>query len=133
MSGHEETVRRILDAFDQHRIEPVIPLIHPDVEVVSRLAALEGRSYRCRTGMSEWLRDLEEAWSEFGLRWENAVFDGDVGVAVYRLDAVMRDSGIAIEQQVAMHVGFREGMLAYARVYGDPREAFDAAGLTAPS
>jgi ketosteroid isomerase-like protein len=131
--SNAETIRAIFEAFNRRKLDPVLPLFHPDVELINRIAALEGRSYLGRPGMFDFQRDIEATWSEFQLSLEDIVTEGDSAVAVYRVHSVTRDSGIAVDQRIAIHLGFQGGMVSYGRVYSAPAEAFEAAGLEPPS
>jgi ketosteroid isomerase-like protein len=101
----------------------------PEVQHVTRFAALEGRAYEGYDGLQQFLAESREQFERFDVRLEQVVGDGDHRVAVYTADAVTRDTGIAIEQRLGMEVEIRDGRLYRTKVHADPRDALEAAGL----
>jgi ketosteroid isomerase-like protein len=101
----------------------------PEAEHVSRFAALEGRAYQGYDGLEQFLAESREQFERFTVTLERVVGDGDRRVAVYRADALSRDTQIPIEQRLGMTMELRDGRVHRTRVYADPREAFEAAGL----
>jgi ketosteroid isomerase-like protein len=102
----------------------------PDGEHVTRFAALEGRIYQGFDGLEQFLAESREQFERFDVVLERIVGEGDHRVAIYSVDALTRDTQIPIQQRLGMTVDLRDGRLLRTRVYADPREALEVAGLS---
>jgi ketosteroid isomerase-like protein len=101
----------------------------PDVRHVTRFAALEGREYQGHDGLEEFLAESREQFERFDVGLERVAGEGDHRVAIYAVDALTRDTRIPIQQRLGMTVEFRDRRIWRTKVYADPREALEAAGL----
>ena len=106
-----------------------MPFWNPDLTMVTRFAALEGREYRGYGGLRQFLADSHDQFERFDVDLERLAGSGDTRVAVYRASALTRDTAMTIEQRLGMRIGLRDGKVSEARVFADPEEALRAAGL----
>ena len=102
---------------------------HPDGRHVTRFAALEGRTYDGYEGIEQFIAESREQFERFDVVLERVAGEGDHKAAVYKVDALTRETGIPIEQRLGMEIELRDGRLYRTRVHADPREAFEAVGL----
>jgi ketosteroid isomerase-like protein len=119
--------------FDQGGLEheQLTRVWDPEVRHVTRFAALEGRAYDGYDGLQWFLVESRENFERFEVNLERVVGEGDHRVAIYTVDALTRDTRVPIEQRLGMEVQLRDGRLYRTKVYADPREALEAAGLDA--
>jgi ketosteroid isomerase-like protein len=102
---------------------------NPDARLITRFAALEGRSYEGLDGLIAFITESRRQFERFEVRLERVAGDGDRRVAVYRVDALTSDTQVPIEQRLGMQLEFREGRIQLAKVFADPREALEAFGF----
>jgi ketosteroid isomerase-like protein len=109
--------------------EELVRAWDPDVRHVTRFTALEGRGYEGYEGLEEFIAESHQQFERFDVRLERILGDGDSRVAIYTADALTRETGVPIEQRLAMTVELRDGRLYRTKVYVDPREALQESGL----
>ena len=99
--------------------------LHPPVAGESA-----GVVYRGLAGLSDYLADLQSTWERFEQRPEELIDLGDNGVlAILRLEAKGRASGIELSQRVALHWTFEGGRARLGVGYSDVAEARRVVGL----
>jgi ketosteroid isomerase-like protein len=109
--------------------EELVRVWDPDVRHVTRFTALEGRAYDGYGGLEEFIAESHQQFERFEVRLEQVLGAGDRRAAIYMADALTRDTGVPIEQRLAMTVELRDGRLYRTEVYVDPREALETSGL----
>jgi ketosteroid isomerase-like protein len=132
-SDREELLRRAFDAFNARDVDLIDEFVDPEVELITRGAALDGTSFRGHEGIKDWLRFLDEGWAEIVFHVDTVVDVGERMLATYRLRGRVRGPEIAIDQPASMVVDFREGRILRLKTYFDPVEALAAARLGGPS
>jgi hypothetical protein len=60
----EMLTRRFVDAYNSRQLEAQIELFDPDIELVPLRATLEDTVYRGHDGIRQFVRDIDELWSE---------------------------------------------------------------------
>ena len=102
----------------------------PELEYTSRLTAVEGRTYLGHAGWSAYLADLEAVWDAFRVTIEELtpVRNGTF-VAVARITAVARESGVPIDQIVHAAWSLRNGKAIRGRTFATREEALEAVGV----
>jgi ketosteroid isomerase-like protein len=85
--------------------------------------------YRGHAGFGRWLEDWEAAWAEYTFEPEEFIDRGDVVVAVIRMTAKGRTSGIEVRRQDALVYKFRDGKIASLDYYNSKEQALEAAGI----
>ena len=125
-----EAVRAVIEHFNAGDRTVPEELLAPGFELETPLSSVSGTPYRGYAGILEWLRDLDEQFSD----WHNRIDDvreiGDNVIAVGSVHVRGRVSGFEIDQPAAWvgHFG-TDHRLMRARIYLDPAEALKAVGL----
>jgi ketosteroid isomerase-like protein len=128
-------IARVFDLFNEYfrsgelDREELARFWDPDGQHVTRFAALEGRTYEGYDGLEQFLAESREQFERFDVGLEQVVGDGDRRVAIYTVDALTRDTQMPLEQRLGMEIELRDGRLYRTKVYADPRDALEAAGL----
>jgi ketosteroid isomerase-like protein len=125
-----ELVRRGIEAFNRHDVEGMKATCTPDFELVPLRAAMEGTTYKGPDAIAEAFRDFDESWEELRYDIEDILVAGDRVVAITRLRGRGRQSGVSIDQAVALMFNVRDGKAASMRSYSDVDAALEAAGLS---
>jgi ketosteroid isomerase-like protein len=128
-----EALKRGVDAANRRDIESFLETLDPEVEWHPGLAALlegEATVYRGREEVREMFQDYFEAFAD--LRFEiSEIRDlGDRILAVGEMRGRGTESGVEIESPWAYLIQVRNGKATHVRTYLDPKEAFEAAGLS---
>ena len=127
-----EVVRRGVDAWNRGDVEAWLDVGHPDIELISALAAeVEGAEtvYRGHAG-------LRRFWDEWHSVWDVAIEIseirdlGETVLALGRMRTRGNVSGIVLERQVAYVSRFKGGLIWKLRAYADHAEALEAVGLS---
>jgi ketosteroid isomerase-like protein len=84
-------------------------------------------------GMYAFLRDWFEPFDDLEFVVEGYHEAGDDVVTVVRQHGRARSSGVRVEMRYAVVTTVRDGLLARAKVYSEPREALSAVGLAEDS
>jgi ketosteroid isomerase-like protein len=108
--------------------EPAWDLTHGDVEVYDH-DIMDGEDYRGHAGVVRWLEDWSSAWSEFTMEPEEFIDAGDRVVAVVRMRATGRSSGLVLDRQDAVVQELRDGMIVRLDYYNSRDQALKAVGL----
>ena len=123
-----ELVRRSYEAYALGDIEGALAAIDPQVEVHDQDIP-DADGYRGHEGMFRWQADWDSSWESW--RWEPEEFidAGDRVVAVLRVYAKGRGSGVEIERLDGAVWTVRNGKGIRLDYYGSKAEALEAAGL----
>src|SRR6476620_8409062 len=81
-------------------------------------------------GMKAYFIDVENAWEEFRLIYDEYRDLGDRVLALGRIEGRGRGSGAVVETPQGAVAEFRDGKISSARSYLDHGEALRAAGLS---
>lgn len=123
-------VERVLAAINARDLAVYIDLCHPDWELVTPLAPLEG-VLRGEAGIREFFSGLDEAAATFRLEVESLQpFPADRVLAFLRL-AFVSEGGIAFSEEIANIYELEQGKLRRVQVYRDRDEARKALGVGA--
>jgi hypothetical protein len=128
-----EIVRRAIEANRSgppgETVEKAVALAHPDFEFVSRLSAVEGRSYRGKDGIRRYYEDLADAWQE----WHIEVYEvTEIGHETVLSDSIFRGtgkSGVEAELRSGIVWMLSGGKVIGMHSYPSRKEALEAAGL----
>jgi ketosteroid isomerase-like protein len=121
-----EVVRLVLDAVDRRDLDALVDLMHPDVEFLPILAALEGRAYIGHEGLRRYLRSLELDWDVFETQLEHVHDFGGSALGLGTWRARGRTSGVELGSQPgAWHARVRNGRATWWRTYSDRAEALN--------
>jgi ketosteroid isomerase-like protein len=124
-----ETLRRGYELLAKGDVDGMAALIHPEFELRPVLArAAEDAVYRGLDGLREYVSDMAETWERFDQHIEEFIDRGEDVVAIMRVDARGRGSGVEVSQRVAVHYTFSSGKALRGVGYTDPGEALEAVG-----
>jgi ketosteroid isomerase-like protein len=118
-----EVVRRGLDAMRRWDVEALIPDCDPELEFVSLVGQVEGRSYRGHEGMRRFVADLSEAWDVWRPEAEHFESAGDLVLATGRTHLRGKGSGVEIEFEWGQVFRLRDRKVLWSRIYADRAEA----------
>ena len=126
-----DVVRTVMEAFTRRDAPAVEELQDPAFEFRSVLADLTGGSYRAGE-VERYFADIDEQlgdWHTEDVTYVEAP-DGRI-LVIYRVAGRGRQSGVPLEQEMAMLWSLRGGKLLFAQTYLDPSEAFQETRLEA--
>ena len=129
-----EVLRRAMKAWNRGDLDAWLEAAHPEVEWSSAIARrMEGIEIVSR-GHAE----LRRFWNEWHSVWELTVEIpeirdlGNTVLAVGRMRARGKASGVDLDEPVAYVFEFDGGLIRRARSYLDPNQALEALGLGKP-
>jgi ketosteroid isomerase-like protein len=115
---HEAVVREILERFNAGRLDDILELSHPGVEIVSQASRFTGEPYRGHEGLMRWFAETLDSFDEWS-----------VSVAVGSLHMRGRESGANVDMPCAWVFDF-QGELAI-RMETFPNRVGEARALAA--
>jgi ketosteroid isomerase-like protein len=127
-----ESFKRGTELLNRRDIESFLEMLDPEVEWHPGLVALlegEATVYRGREEVREMLQDIFEAFADFRFEFSEIRDLGDRILAVGEMRGRGTESGVEIESPWAFLIQLRNGKATHVRVYLDPKEALEAAGL----
>jgi ketosteroid isomerase-like protein len=127
MATNLETYQRILETFNHEGIDGVMPFFTEDVEVYDPDLP-EGR-YRGPQAARRVAEQLMSGFEAVEIRDFRLLPAGDRVVALLHTRAKGERDDLTIEQRDAHTITFRDGKIAYWRLYLDQGEALADAGL----
>lgn len=102
----------------------------PAVEVDSPFSSVLGEPYRGHAGVAQWMRDVDEQFSEWRVNVEDLRAVEDTVIAIGNVQARGRASGISFDRPMAWVSVFGEGQkVKQLRIYLDIEEALRNVGL----
>ena len=106
-----DVVRTWFEAHARGDMETVLALTHPEIEVRPALVGgLEGRVYRGRDGVREFLDEVDSIWTDFRVELRELRDAGDVVIVLGHTWAEGRD-GIALDDPGGWLIGMSDGMV----------------------
>jgi hypothetical protein len=125
-----ELYRRGIEAFNRRDLEAFLALADPDVIGISRVLAIEGRSYRGHDGTREWWRDLLGVFPDFRIEVVWVRDAGNVTVSELRNSAHGEGGAAPLEEFVWQVSEWRDGLVVRWQMYESEQDALEAAGLS---
>jgi ketosteroid isomerase-like protein len=129
-SANADLVRRACEDFNRAGFDTLLAYADPTIEFSELPQAPE---HTLRSGHEEilsWASQFEDVWDEVEAEIvELTEVDAERLIAVLRLRAHARDSGIELEQTSGSLFTFRDGVVVRWEVYPTKGEALRAAGL----
>jgi uncharacterized protein len=124
-----EIVRRSYDAYARGDLEAALAALDAEIETHDHDIPDAG-DYRGIEGLLQWQADWEAGWASW--RWEPEEFidAGDRVVAILRLHAKGRGSGVDVERLDGAVWTLRDGKCIRLDCYGSKAEALEAVGLS---
>jgi len=125
-----EIVRQSYDAFVRGDMEAVLAALDPDVEIHDHDIPDAGE-YRGLEGVLSWQADWERSWESWRWAPEDFIDAGDRVVAILRVQAKGRHSGVDVERLDGAVWTLRRGKAVRLDYYGSKEEALKSVGLEA--
>jgi ketosteroid isomerase-like protein len=101
----------------------------PAVELDSPFSSVVGEPYRGVAGVQEWMRDVDEQFSEWHVNVDDMRAVGDTVISIGSVQARGRASGISFDRPMAWVSVFSEGhRVKRLRIYLDIEEALGDVG-----
>jgi ketosteroid isomerase-like protein len=122
-----EIVRRSFEAFNRRDVDGLVALCDPDCEWLPFRAQLEGMLYRGHEGVRRFLDDMEEDWREFTVEPLELHELDERAMAVGRVRALGRGSGVDIDSVAGFIFELRHGKILRVTSHSDPEAALRAA------
>lgn len=108
--------------------EPEWAIVDDEIEAHDH-DILDAGEYRGRAGVERWLADWGSAWTEFSMEPEEFIDAGNQVIAVIRMKAKGRGSGVEVERQDAIIYELRDGKIVRLDYYNNRKQALEAVGL----
>jgi ketosteroid isomerase-like protein len=125
-----EILKRWVDAFNRRDLDALMETVTPDFALLAAMAhTIDGNSFQAREGMEAFFVDVDSAWEELRLIYDEYRDLGDRVLVLGRLEGRGRGSGAVVETPQGAVGVFRDGKLSSARSYLDHAEALKAVGL----
>lgn len=125
-----ETLRQGFEALNSGDIERILEFAHPDFEgVVSPEFSAEPDTYRGHEGMRRYVETFQDAMDEIRFEADQVWDAGACVVALVRVTARGKQTGIPVEQRMAQLWTMRDGKAIGVRTYSSLRQALKDAGI----
>ena len=106
---NEELIRRGYEALNAGDLETIKGLIGPDCEIRTQFTSLGGRTYRGPEAIETWSAEASESWETMKQEPERFItVDAERTIVVVRFRGRGRESGVAIDQSLAVLVTIRD-------------------------
>ena len=116
------------DAFNRRDLDALLALMDDDVEVVTRIAPMEG-GFHGHDGMRRWWENMLTAFPDFDIEVVDVRDLGDVTLASLRAVGHGAGSDLPFEDRL-WHAGrWRRGKCVWWRAFETETEALEAVGL----
>jgi len=123
-----EVMRAVMNAFAGEDLPAFLPLMDPDIQFEPHLAGVEG-SYAGHDGVERFFADAFETFEVLDAKYPDIRDLGDRVLVLGTLRFEGRESGIQMENTLAIVARFREGLITHLKDYADRDQALEAVGL----
>lgn len=134
MPSNRDTVERVLALWNRGEplSEPQVSgLVHPDLVLDMSTRVFNPATYSGVEGFRQLQAEAQEVWAQFRVEPEKLLEVGDQVVALVRAVGRGRQSGLEIDDRIAIIFSLRDGKLAAVRVHPDSTAALESVGLPA--
>src|SRR5690242_5284889 len=121
--GNREKIEAAIDAVNRGDRAAAQALMHPEAELISTTARVEGIVYRGDHLIEDWLAAIEEWADDYRIELGEIIGEGDEWVAEFRNVARARGSGIPIDDRRYLAVRFKDGLFWRVQTLDDEEEA----------
>jgi ketosteroid isomerase-like protein len=127
--SHEnvELTRRAFDAFNKRNLDAYLALMDEDVEVVSRLVAMEG-SFHGHDGICRWWQTLFDVWPDYTAQVVEMRDLGDLTITAAQMEGHGAGSDIPSQETIWQVARLRRGKCVWWGTYSTRDEALEAVG-----
>ena len=129
MSEHD--VALVREAFERFAKGEIFWEMLDEQAVIQDHDIPDTRDYRGHDGFRRWLADWSEPWAEWSLEPTEFIDAGDRVVAVVRMRATGRGSGIEVDREDSLVYEFRDGRVIRLDYFNSRDQGVAAAGLPA--
>src|SRR5689334_3538128 len=127
----EHAARGLAEGGKGKDLASLLAVSDPEIEFTSRFTAVEGRTYRGHAAWADYLAYAAAAWEDFRITVEDFIPVGPERlIAVERVEAVARGSGVHLDQPTYAVQEFRDDKVLRMRTYRSRQEALEAVGLS---
>jgi len=119
-----------VDAWNRGDYEGWLAAWDEEAEFIPLRAQMESTTYSGHEGLRQFLADVTEDWDEVRFEIESTRDAGEQVVGLGRFQARGRASGVEIDVPLGVFTRVRLGKLVYTRLYSEPSDALEAAGLS---
>jgi hypothetical protein len=123
-----EVFRQAVDAVNRRDLGAFLDLMDSDVEVVSRIAAIEGGLHG-HDGVRRWWEAWFEAFPDYDIEVVDVRDLGELTLAALRALGHGGGSDLPFEDNPWLACRWRSGKCVWWRVFSNRAEALEAAGL----
>ncbi len=124
-----ELVRGAINAWNRDDYDAWIECFDPDCEFRPLRAQLEDQAYRGHDGLRQFMDDLTEEWEQVRFEVGQIRDVGNKVLVLIRFQARGRASGAELDVPIGIVGKVRHGKITRSRMFSDPDEALEAAGL----
>jgi len=124
-----ELVHRLIEAVNRRDFDAALALMDDDVEVASRIVAIEG-GLRGHDGVRLWWQNWFDTWPDYKIEVVEVRDGGDVTLAAFRAVGHGAGSEVPFQDTAWMLCQWRAGKCIAWRVFTNRSEALGAAGLS---
>ena len=126
--GNVQLLHRSIDALNRRDLEAFLALMDQDIEVLSRIAAVEGGLHG-HEGIRLWWDNWLEAFPDYRQEVVGVRDHGDVLVSTFRAVGHGANSRFPFEESAWLASQWRNGRCVWWQACSSEAEALDAAGL----
>ena len=123
-----ELYLRVIDAFNRRDLDALLALMDHDVEVVTRIAAMEGGLHG-HDGTRRWCENMFTAFPDYDIEVVEVRDLGDVTLASLRALGHGAGSDVPFEDLLWQASRWRRGKCVWWRAFETETEALEAVGL----
>lgn len=109
--------------------EPAWNTVHEEVEIHDHDLTLDASEHRGHAGYAQWIENWAAVFSDFSIEAEEFIDAGECVVAVLRMKATGRGSGVTLDRQDAMVCRMRDQKVVRIDYYNSRDQALKAVGL----
>jgi ketosteroid isomerase-like protein len=124
-----ELMKRAIDAVNRRDLDAFLSLMDDDVEIVSRIVAIEGGLYG-HEGARSWWQNWLGVWPDYQIEIVEVRDLGDVTLTAFRARAHGAGSQAPFDDTAWQLGRFRGGKCVFWQVFASRNEAFEAAGVS---
>jgi ketosteroid isomerase-like protein len=124
-----EIVRGAFEAFSRRDVKAIEALLAPDCEIVPLRAAVDNTVFLAPDAAAKWFAAIDDSWETLSIEAETFRDGDDWVLALGRIQARGRSSGVDLDVQAAAVWHFGDGLITHIRVYTDRSEALADLGL----
>ena len=124
-----ETARAAFEAWNRGDFDALLSLWSEEAEFYPLRAQLEGRPYNGHEGLRRFVAEIAEEWRDVRFEIAELRDAGEHVIGSGRFRARGRTSGLDLNVPLGVVGTVRNERIVYARMFSDPADALEAAGL----